>query len=81
MIKTVKVEDLVKYARFCVRMSESDILSETTKRNYRIRAEGIRSFLAEEDADRNYKLNTGKDTEWCKYFDRAWEEYNNMIFE
>lgn len=57
-------------------MSESDILSETTKRNYR-----IRSFLAEEDADREYKLNTGKDTEWCKHFDKAWEEYNNMIFD
>lgn len=77
MIKTVKVVDLVEYARTCVRMSESDILSETTRRIYRRQAEGIRSFLAVEEADRK----SGKDIEWDKQFDKAWDEYDNMIFD
>lgn len=79
MIKTVKVEDLVKYARSCAEESESVILSEKMRREYLMRAEGIRAFLATEEANRKYK--PGKDMEWVKYLDKAWEEYDNMIFD
>lgn len=41
MIKIVKVENLVKYARNCASFLESDRLSEKTKSEYRLRAETI----------------------------------------
>ena len=80
MIKTVKVEDLVKYARNCASFSECDNLSEESKNEFILRAKMIRTFLASEDANRKYKPGTGKDKEWDKYFEKVWEEYDKMIF-
>lgn len=80
MIKTVKVEELIKYARNCTEFAKINSLPNNTKREYTIRAETIRAYLAEEDANRKYKPETGKDKEWSKYFKEVWEEYDNMIF-
>ena len=80
MIKTVKVEDLVKYARNCVLTSNNEKLSDDSRRDFRIRAETIRALLASEDANRKYKPGTGNNKEWDKYFDEVWEEYDKMIF-
>lgn len=80
MIKIVKVENLVKYARNCASFLESDRLSEKTKSEYRLRAETIRGFLALEEANRKYKPGTGKYKEWEECFDEAWKEYDRMIF-
>lgn len=80
MIKTVKVEDLVKYARNCANLSNSDNISRETKRYYKERAETVRAFLASEDASRKYKPGAGKDEKWAEYFNKVWEEYSKMIF-
>lgn len=80
MIKTVKVEDLVNYARNCADFAKSDNFSSKLKSDYMSRAETIRAFLALEDANRKYKPGTGKHDERRQYLDKVWNEYNKMIF-
>lgn len=80
MIKTVKVEDLVRYARNCADFAKSDNLSNKLKNDYTLRAETVRAFLASEDANRKYKPGEGKYDEWEQYFNKVWDEYNSMIF-
>ena len=80
MIKTVKVEDIVKYARNCANFAKTDRLSSELKRDYMLRAETMRALLASEDANRKYKPGSGKDKEWSEYFNEVWDEYNKMIF-
>ena len=80
MIKTLKVDDLVSYARNCANFAKTDRLSDKTKNEYRLRAETIRAFLASEDANRKYKPGTGKDSQWSEYFNKVWNEYDEMIF-
>lgn len=80
MIKTVKVEDLVRYARNCADFAKSDNLSNKLKNDYRLRAETVRAFLASEDANRKYKPGIGKNEKWEEYFNQVWDEYDNMIF-
>lgn len=80
MIKTVKVNDLVRYARNCADFAKTDRLSNKVKKEYRLRADTIRAFLASEDANRKYKPGTGKDKQWSEYFNKVWNEYDEMIF-
>lgn len=80
MIKTVKVEDLVNYARNCAEFAKTDRLSNKIKSEYILRAETIRTILASEDANRKYKPGTGKDKQWNEYFTKVWDEYDKMIF-
>lgn len=80
MIKTVKVEDLVRYARNCADFAKTDNLSSRVKNDYIVRAETIRAFLASEDANRKYKPETGNHDKWEQYFNKVWDEYNKMIF-